>query len=564
AQYNSSFAVAAAGASASPVTFTSSGACSNASATYIMTSSTGTCSVIADQGGDNNYLPAPTVMQTVAATMADQRISFPTVPTQTYGAGPLTLNATASSGLAISYGVTSGPASVNGDTLTISGAGSVTVQASQFGDAYYLVARPVWQTFTVDQASQTITFTQSAPAQAPYNGSFTVAATASSGDSVSFSSSGACTNAGSTFTMTNSTGTCTVTASQSGDTNYLAAPIITQTTTAEKAVQIVTFTGAPATAPYQSSFAVAATTNSGIAPTITTSGVCSISGTIVSITSGTGVCTMTAKWAVNANYLAAATATQHTTAEKSASGLAWTTPEPIIYGTALSGVQLDATANVAGRFVYSLAAGTVPKVGNIPLKVTFTPTLSNDYTTETESVVLQVNQPESIITWTTPAAIPYGIVLGAGQLDATANVPGKLVYSPAPGKVLTPGSQSLAVTFTPTDHVDYGSAKATVTLEVDKAGTTTIITGNTPNPSTHGRAVVVHFTVVEATNYKAPTGKVTVNASTGEQCTGTLANGSGSCSLTFSAAGPRTLTATYAGDNNNNSSISAAVVQTVN
>jgi sugar lactone lactonase YvrE len=564
AQYNSSFAVVATGASASPVTFTSSGACSNVSATYTMTSSTGTCSVIADQAGDNNYLPAPTVTQTVAATLAIQRITFPTVPTPTYGAGPITLNATANSGLAISYGVTSGPASVNGDALTISGAGSVTVQASQSGDADYLVARPVWQTFTVNQATQTITFPQSAPAQAQYNSSFTVAATATSGDPVSFSSSGVCTNVGSTFTMTNSAGTCTVTASQSGDTNYLAAPIVTQTSTAEKAVQIVTFTGAPATAPYQNSFTVAATTNSGIAPTITASGVCSIIGTIVSITSGTGVCTITAKWAVSANYLAAATATQHTTAEKAASGLNWTTPAPIAYGTALSGVQLDATANVAGSFVYSPAAGTVPKVGNIPLKVTFTPTLNKDYTTETVSVALQVSQPAPIITWTTPAAIPYGTALGGSQLDATANIAGKFVYSPAPGKVLTPGSQSLSVTFTPTDHIDYGSAKATVTLEVDKAGTATTITSNTPNPSTHGRAVVVHFTVVEATNYKPPTGKVTVNASTGETCTGTLASGSGSCSLTFSAAGPKTLTATYAGDSNNNSSISAGVAQTVN
>jgi large repetitive protein len=482
AQYNSSFAVAATSVSASPVTFTSSGACSNVSATYTMTSGTGTCSVSADQAGNNNYLPAPTVTQTVAATLV----------------------------------------------------------------------------------SQTIAFTQSAPAQAQYNTSFTVAGTASSGAPVSFSSSGACTNVGSTVTMTNSTGTCTVTASQSGDTNYLAAPIVTQTTIAEKAVQIATFTGAPATAPYQSGFAVVATTNSGIAPTITVSGVCSISGTVVSITSGTGVCTMTAKWAVNANYLAAATAAQHTTAEKTASGLAWTAPAPITYGTALSGLQLDATANVAGSFVYSPAAGTVPKVGNIPLKVTFTPTLNKDYTTETAGVVLQVNQPESIITWTTPAAIPYGTALGAGQLDATANIPGKFVYSPTTGKVLTPGSQNLSVTFTPTDHVDYVSAKATVTLEVDKAGTTTTITSNTPNPSTHGRAVAVHFTVVEVTNYKAPTGKVTVNASTGESCTGTLVNGSGSCSLSISTAGPRTLTTTYVGDANNNSSVSAEVAQTVN
>ena len=74
----------------------------------------------------------------------------------------------------------------------------------------------------------------------------------------------------------------------------------------------------------------------------------------------------------------------------------------------------------------------------------------------------------------------------------------------------------------------------------------------------------MHFTVTAATNYKAPTSKVTVNASTGESCTGTLVSGSGSCSVTFNTVGPSTLTATYAGDSNNNSSVSVGVAQTVN
>ncbi len=144
----------------------------------------------------------------------------------------VTLNAAASSGLPVSYTVTSGPATVNGNILTITGVGSVTVQANQVGNAQYTTAPPTSQTFTVNQASQTITFTQNAPSFAPNNSSFTVAATASSGLPVSFSSSGVCTNVGANFTMTSSTGTCTVTASQAGNVNYLAATNVTQTTTA--------------------------------------------------------------------------------------------------------------------------------------------------------------------------------------------------------------------------------------------------------------------------------------------------------------------------------------------
>src|ERR1035441_2360595 len=177
-----------------------------------------------------------------------------------------------------------------------------------------------------------------------------VAASASSGQPVSFSSSGVCSNLGATFTMTSSTGTCTVIANQSGNANYLAAPAVTETTAAAKAAQTVTFTGAPATAPYQSTFTVTATTNNGITPTIPATGSCSISGTTVSMKSGTGLCAMTAKWAGNTNYLATSVK-QTTTAEKLVSTVTWTAPAAIPYGTALSGVQLDATANIAGSSV---------------------------------------------------------------------------------------------------------------------------------------------------------------------------------------------------------------------
>jgi hypothetical protein len=74
-----------------------------------------------------------------------------------------------------------------------------------------------------------------------------------------------------------------------------------------------------------------------------------------------------------------------------------------------------------------------------------------------------------VITWATPAAITFGTKLGATQLHATASVPGTFVYSPAAGTVLTAGSQTLSVTFTPTDGVHYAPATASVTLVVHQA-----------------------------------------------------------------------------------------------
>ena len=70
--------------------------------------------------------------------------------------------------------------------------------------------------------------------------------------------------------------------------------------------------------------------------------------------------------------------------------ITWPAPAAITAGTPLSSSQLDATASVAGAFVYSPTVGTVLAAGNQTLSTTFTPTDSTDYNTATDSVVLSV------------------------------------------------------------------------------------------------------------------------------------------------------------------------------
>ena len=74
----------------------------------------------------------------------------------TYGDSPITLNAAATSGLQVSYTV-SGPATISGNVLTITGAGSGNVTANQPGDATYSAAPSVSQPFTVSKALLTVT-----------------------------------------------------------------------------------------------------------------------------------------------------------------------------------------------------------------------------------------------------------------------------------------------------------------------------------------------------------------------------------------------------------------------
>ena len=79
--------------------------------------------------------------------------------------------------------------------------------------------------------------------------------------------------------------------------------------------------------------------------------------------------------------------------------ITWNAPAAISYGTALSSTQLNATANVAGTFAYTPAAGTVLKAGKQTLSATFTPTDTKTYSAATASVQLTVNQATPTITW---------------------------------------------------------------------------------------------------------------------------------------------------------------------
>jgi hypothetical protein len=76
----------------------------------------------------------------------------------------------------------------------------------------------------------------------------------------------------------------------------------------------------------------------------------------------------------SANY-AASTKTVTLTVTPAATTISWTTPSAIVYGTALTSAQLNATIDggVAGTLVYTPAEGVVLNAGSHELSVTFTP-----------------------------------------------------------------------------------------------------------------------------------------------------------------------------------------------
>src|SRR5580700_1404562 len=84
---------------------------------------------------------------------ASQTISFTVASPVTYPVSPITLSATASSGLPVTFSVVSGPGTISGSTLTITGVGTVVVAANQAGNTYYSAAPQVTQSIVVNYST---------------------------------------------------------------------------------------------------------------------------------------------------------------------------------------------------------------------------------------------------------------------------------------------------------------------------------------------------------------------------------------------------------------------------
>ena len=158
----------------------------------------GTVILQASEAADSNYAAA-TRNATFTVGAGAPTISF-TVANQTYGAAPFAVAATSNSTGAFTYTVVSGPATISGSTVTLTGAGTVILQASEAADSNYAAASKN-ATFTVSAGAPTIAFTvgNQTYGAAP----FAVSATSNSTGAFTYSVvSGPATISGSTVTLT--------------------------------------------------------------------------------------------------------------------------------------------------------------------------------------------------------------------------------------------------------------------------------------------------------------------------------------------------------------------------
>jgi hypothetical protein len=209
--------------------------------------------------------------------------------------------------------------------------------------------------------------------------------------------------------------------------------------------------------------------------------------------------------------------------------ITWATPANIVYGTPLSGAQLDASSTVAGTFSYSPVAGTVLGTGKQTLNTTFTPTDAIDYSIATASVTLTVIPGTPTITITssanpifTTAAVTFTASLPAYASSETGTMTfysgstaiGTATVSGGSATLTTTalaaGNQPITVVYS--GDANYGPATSSAITEIVQDFTLTFSGGNGSVTAAPG-GQAMYSLVVTPTNGTQLPGAVTLTAS---------------------------------------------------
>jgi hypothetical protein len=142
-----------------------------------------------------------------------QTITFPALANVVYNSTPIPLSATASSNLPVTYSVT-GPATLSGSTLTLTGVGTVTVTANQVGNGTYAAATAVSQSFIVSPAVLTATASSLSRAYGTANPALTYVLTGFVGGDTQTSATTGAPALTTTATQTSALGTYPITITQ--------------------------------------------------------------------------------------------------------------------------------------------------------------------------------------------------------------------------------------------------------------------------------------------------------------------------------------------------------------
>ena len=400
--------------------------------------------------------------------------------------------------------------------LTSTTVGNKTLTASYAGDTNYAGGSGT-ESHTVNQATPTVTIDSDLPDPSEVGQAYTVVVTVSGAVgtptgsvTVDDGSGENCTIAalsggsGSCDLTSTTVGNKTLTASYAGDTNY-AVGSGTEPHTVNQATPTVTIdSDLPDPSEVGQAYTVVVTVSGAVGtPTgsVTVDDGSDENCTIAALSGGSGSCdltsttvgnkTLTASYAGDTNYAGGSGTESHTVNQA--------TPT----------VTIDSD---------------LPDPSEVGQAYTVVVTVSGAVGTPTGSVTVDDGSDENC----TIAALSGG----SGSCDLTST---------------TVGNKTLTASYA--GDTNYAGGSGTESHTVNQATPTVTIDSDLPDPSEVGQAYTVVVTVSGAVG--TPTGSVTVDDGSDENCTiAALSGGSGSCDLTSTTVGNKTLTASYAGDTN--------------
>lgn len=430
---------------------------------------------------------------------------------------------------------TQGQPSSGSCTLLPSSSGTRTIQAGYAGDTSFLASNgsaslavtqaststTVSSPQTTAVAGQTITANFLVGANAPSTGTPVPTGTVTVTNSTGGSCTGSLSNgAGSCNLVVGNTGTSALSGTYSGDGSYSGSSSgQTQGPVVGKANSTTAISASPGTTvvgqPYTVNVTVAPAYSGLPSGTVTVSDGTS-SCMITSLSSGKGACqmstttagsiTLTASYGGDSNFnTSAGTAIQTVSPASTATAITSVSPSPATIGQSV-------TASFA---VAILAPGAGTAAGSV------------------------------IVTDGTDASCVGTLIGGAGSCLTTPT---------------SAGTRTLVASFASANGNYTGSTSSGVTLQVNKANSTTTVTSS-PNPTFLVQPVMVSVSV--GGGGLTPMGSVSVSDTTGATCSMTLSGGKGSCSITPKTVGTDTITATYLGDGNYNGSSGSVAQQKV-
>ncbi len=501
---------------------------------------------------------APT--QTTTVNRAQQSLVISAVSAKTFGDAPFEVATTGGSGSgAVTITVKSGPATVSGSTVTLTGAGNVVIYATKAGGSDYDPAVSADYTINVAKANQAaVTITN--PLNHTYSAGLNITLAAAGGSGTGAYSyalvSGNASLSGAVLTVTG-TGNIVVTATKAADANYNAASA-TYTLVISKGDQAALTIGAITSKVYGDEFRLTSSggTGSGAVSYVVVSGTAEVFNTdYLRITGGSGTVSVKAVKAADDNYRAAESSpVTFSIGKANQAALSFTNATTDTFAPGKTIALNTSGGTGSGAVTYAVTSGnatvsgsTLTLTGAGAVVVTATKAGGANYIDATATLNLTVNRAEqAAVTFTNPQGVTYiaGLTI---TLTATGGT-GSGAYSYAlvngngiatlSGAVLTvTGTGNIIVTATRAGDSNYNAKTSDqYTITVGKAEQAAL-SFTTPNTATYSAGLSIPLAVTGGSG----TGAVTYSVLSGK---GSLSGNN----LVLSGAGNVEVSATKAAD----------------